>query len=50
MHIHVSALVAIPDREQLVGCVCVCVCVCMDVMLEILHEVSGIPFLLVTVT
>ena len=33
---HISALVAIPDREQL----CVCVCVCTDVMLDILHEVS----------
>ena len=38
----ISALVAIPDCEQL----CVCVCVCVDVMLEILHEVS--PFFLVS--
>ena len=36
MHtMYITALVAIPDCEQL----CVCVCVCMDVMLEILHEV-----------
>ena len=36
----ISALVAIPDREQL--CVCVCVYTSTDVMLDILHEVS--PF------
>ena len=33
---HITALVAIPDCEQL----CVCVYVCMDdIMIEILHEV-----------
>ena len=45
---YISALVAIPDCEQLCACVCVCVCVCVHVwmfMLEILHRLHEAIFL-----